>query len=221
MEITLTKLLKLITSNLLLVILCAVLGAFAGLGYTTFFVKESYSTTIKLMVISPDKEIGDIASQRRAVNSYIAILDSRDFYTSVAERTGLNYSAQQIESMMEYTSDVNSEAFSVEITAGTSGECQIVATTLQEMVPEKINGMFVNATLNIVEHAYTPIKSPSHRTRNTILGLIVGGVLCVGVLLIRDMLDVRIKSEEDLTQRYSVMLLGSIPDFVTVKSNKK
>lgn len=220
MEITLSKLLKLVTTHLLIIALCGVLGAFAGLGYTTFFVDESYSSTIKLMVISPDKEITDIASQRRAVNSYIAMLDSRDFYAEVAEQTGMNVSGSYIGSMLDYESDSESEAFSVTITAPTATECQIVAATFQEMVPQKISNAFLDATLNIVEHAYAPVRSGSNRNRNMALGLFVGCALCVGILLIRDLLDVRVKSEEDLAQRYTVPVLGCVPDFVSSGSTK-
>ena len=55
-------------------------------------------------------------------------------------------------------------------------------------------------------------SSPS-TSKNTVIGLLVGLVLAVIVNLLRELLDTRIKNEEDLSRRYDIPILGVIPDF--------
>ena len=57
-------------------------------------------------------------------------------------------------------------------------------------------------------------SSPSF-TKNTIFGALIGAVLAVGVIVLQMLMDVRIKSEDDLAKISQMPVLGSIPDFTS------
>ena len=49
--------------------------------------------------------------------------------------------------------------------------------------------------------------------KKSILGFIAGGVIAVAYIIFRDLLDVRVKTSEELTVRYNIPVLGTIPEF--------
>ena len=53
--------------------------------------------------------------------------------------------------------------------------------------------------------------------KNCLLGAVAGLLIAAAYVILRDLLDVRIKSAEELSQRYDVPVLGSIPAFTTGK----
>lgn len=63
----------------------------------------------------------------------------------------------------------------------------------------------------------TPV-SP-HTKRNTALGLVVGILLGVGLILLLEQLDTRIKDEEDLEGAYDLPILAKVPHSKTSKPN--
>ena len=56
------------------------------------------------------------------------------------------------------------------------------------------------------------LYSPSYQ-RNTLLGGAIGIMLAVAFVTLSFLLDVRIKDEEDLTQLFTIPVLGQIPSF--------
>jgi len=68
-----------------------------------------------------------------------------------------------------------------------------------------------------LEEAETP-KTPSSPNirRNTIIGVLAGGVLMVIVVVIVEILDDRVKKPEDIEETLGMTLLGVIPDMSKV-----
>ena len=55
---------------------------------------------------------------------------------------------------------------------------------------------------------------------NTILGNILGFLLAIAISIIQKLIDVNVKDEEELSSKYSIPILGSIPCFDKVSTDK-
>lgn len=79
--------------------------------------------------------------------------------------------------------------------------------------------------VDIVDRAVVPGSPVSpDRTRNLLLGILLGGVVGLGVIVLRDMLDVRVRTPEDLRKRGFVSLTEIAPmepELKRMKSNGK
>lgn len=84
-------------------------------------------------------------------------------------------------------------------------------TTSQRLSQTKIEGQSEQSDVAILNPAVAPISPSSPRPLlNTIVGLFLGGLLGLGVGLLKEMLDRRVRSDSDLSDLTGVPLLGSI-----------
>ena len=94
-----------------------------------------------------------------------------------------------------------------------------IAHQMEESVPEQMeetNNGLVQTTVE--DKAIKPNTAEGRGyLKNCLLGAVAGLLIAAAYVILRDLLDVRIKSAEELSQRYDVPVLGSIPAFTTGK----
>ena len=97
-----------------------------------------------------------------------------------------------------------------------------IANAVAEVAPGEIESFVEGSSTKIVDYAKVPESpySPSYR-KNIMLGAAVGVVLIVAILTVRDLLDVRIKREEDLLEISDLPVLGRIPVFTSGKGQRR
>ncbi len=68
--------------------------------------------------------------------------------------------------------------------------------------------------MKIVADAQVPAGkfSPNIR-RNVLICALLGFVLCAAVIIIRDLLDTRIKDQKELSEYFGLPIIGTIPNF--------
>lgn len=223
MEINFSKIFKIIVSRLLIIVLTAVLFGAAGYAITVYTVKPSYSSGMKLMVISPDgvNTYNEISTMRRMVNTYVELLDSRDFYEIIKEKSGLSYAPQTLKSMITYTTKDESEAFNVSVVAPTKEECAKLIETLDKQSQEYIGKKYSQLTITAVESPSEPVEKSNGLVRNVILMFIGGFVVATLLFTAINEFDVRVHSEEELTEHYDLPILGVVPNFEVKKRRVK
>ena len=98
---------------------------------------------------------------------------------------------------------------------------QTIATLKAQGREKEIESVILGSSAKVVQHA-TVAGAPysPNKTRQAALFAIIGAVLAVAFVLIREFMDVRIKSEEDLAEICDAPILGYIPDLGAESSTK-
>ena len=70
------------------------------------------------------------------------------------------------------------------------------------------------SSMKIVVYPTLPTRPnyPSKR-RNTALGMLLGAFLMIAYLAIRELLDTRVRSEQELEEKFGIPIIGTIPNF--------
>lgn len=203
---------------ILISILCAAIS-FAG---TYFLITPQYESSALFYVnnnslslgdASLSIDSGDISASKSLVNSYIVILKSRETINDVIEHAQVNRSYVELKDMITATSVNNTEIFEVVVTSPSPTEAQKIAMAITEVLPDRIGGIIEGTSAKIVDYAVVPSSpsSPSY-TVNVIVGFLIGLVLSVGIVLVQEIFDVRIRTEEDLAEISQMPILASVPD---------
>lgn len=186
--------------------------------YSTYVVQPQY-TSIGTMVVNNKQSrettainINDINASQKLVNTYAIILKSTAFVNRVKEKIDLNYSVSQIKNMATYSSVNNTEVLAVAIVSGNPEHSAIIAEAILDLATEEIVKYAEVGSVKILDHANLPVSPSSPNIPlNTLIGILLGAVLSVLLIFILEMLDTRIKSADDLGNRYNLPVLGVIP----------
>lgn len=216
-ELDLRKLIHILLTRWWVIVSTLFLGALSAFLITFFLIEPVYSAKATLYVYNTDKRdstitTSDISVSKTLVDTYIIILKSDAVLRDVAEEVDLGYSAEQIRKMINANSVNNTEIFQVVVNNTNPEHAQIIANTLVEIGPPEIIRVVQAGSVEVIDYAVLPTEpsSPS-LTRNTAVGALLGVVLSVMAVLVFEMLDTRIKTEDDLTEQFNVPVIGVIP----------
>lgn len=229
-EIDLLKLVKDLLHRAWAVILAAVICAAGAFSYTQFRITPMYQSTALMYVnnstvslsngfsISP----GELAAAQSLVETYKVILTSRNTLNEVIRRANLNYTYEQLKSMVSASAINETEVFNVNVVNADPEKAELIANTIAEVLPEKIADIVDGSSVRIVDYAVVPSHSISPNvTKNTAMGLLLGAFASAAVIVLISLMDTTIESEEYLTQNFEVPVLSVIPEFSSAKKSSK
>ena len=217
-EIDILHILQVVWSRIWIILLVCVLAGGIALGYAWFMVTPTYASSIQLYVNnqypdSPGYSSSQVTASRDLVGTYIAILESHRVLDEVLEKSDLKYSYAQLRSMVTAAAVNETEVFTVTVTSTKPEHSYQLANTLAEVLPGHISDIVVGSSVRVVDHAVqnnNPV-APSY-PRYGLLGVLAGLALSLTVVIVVDIMDTRVHSEEYLSTAYKeVPLLAVIP----------
>lgn len=218
-EISLQEIFMILWNKVWVIILCTLIGGVAAFGISAFVLDPTYTSRVSMYVNSNTERentianLNDINASQKLVSTYIEILKSDNVLSKVITETGFTYTPEQIRKMLTASAVNGTEIFEVKITTEDANEAAVIANTIAAVAPEEIIRVVKAGSVELIDEA-VPATSPSSPNvlLNTIIGLMLGGVLSVLGVLVAEMLDNRIKTEDDLKKGYDFPILGTIPD---------
>lgn len=218
-EISLQEIFMILWNKVWVIILCTLIGGVAAFGISAFVLDPTYTSRVSMYVNSNTERentiasLNDINASQKLVSTYIEILKSDNVLSKVITETGFNYTTEQIRKMLTASAVNGTEIFEVRITTKDANEAADIANTIAAVAPEEIIRVVKAGSVELIDEA-VPATSPSSPNvlLNTIIGLMLGGVLSVLGVLVTEMLDNRIKHEDDLKKAFDFPILGTIPD---------
>lgn len=212
------------------IILTAILVAAMALGYAKLFVTPKYSASIRLYTNNIYEEskgeiqAGQLTAAAYLAEAYMIILEGKPVLNEVLKATNLQdkYTTAQLHDMVTATAINQTEIFQVTVTCDDSKEAAVVANAFAEVLPKKLPDVVEGSDVRLVDYAVESknVVSPEY-DKVMILGAVVGALLALVALLLREFLDDSIDSEEYLTTIYEeIPLLAVIPDAQEPKGKK-
>ena len=232
-EFNIQELLYAVLNKIWLIILAAAVCGAGMYIYTAKAITPMYRTSVTMYVNNSTKFLDsdvqtdyiastDLSTSERLVATYITILESntvlQDVSIAVQETTGKRVSPGEIRSAMSAGSINETEVFRVSISHSDPAMAQAIANAIADAAPAALANIVEGSSTKVVDRASLPAAPyyPS-TTRNAFLGILIGGFLAVAVVAVTVLMDVRVRSEEDLSRLSDAPVLGVIPDFDVVE----
>lgn len=225
-EIDLRRVLKALWKKAWLVVLAGVILAMAGFAYAYFFITPLYAANVKMYVNNsfsdePGVSSSQISAAQNLAHTYMTILVSRNVLDDVAEQSGLPYTATQIRNMTDAVALNSTELFQVTVTCDNYKHAAIIANTIADVLPGKVEEIVTGTSVRVVDRAVeNAARVDAGYTRYGVIGGAVGVVLTILVIAVADIMDTTIVSETYLTTVYGeTPLLAVIPGIDDPKSS--
>lgn len=229
MEVDLQKLMLTYLRNIWLIVLAAIIVGAGALWYTKNYVVPQYRSNVTIYVNNyrQDAQVeyisgSNLQAAQKLVNTYIAIIQSDTVLTRVVENSDLGYTVEQIRGKITTSQIGETEMFRVYITDPDPAMAAAVANAIATEALSAIEEFVEGSSAKVIDYA-KPASSPHspNYSKNTMTGAVIGAIVAVVILTLRYLLDVRLKTSEDLEQLFSAPVLGQIPSFVSPDVKKK
>ncbi|WP_214852169.1 Wzz/FepE/Etk N-terminal domain-containing protein [Exiguobacterium sp. s130] len=196
-----------------------IVAALISFAVSTFLINPTYQADTQILV-TPKKQENEVidASQVQSsvtlVNTYRVIIKSPAILEKVQkEVSNAPTNLTTLNNMITVESEQNSQVINVSVqstdAALASNIANSIANVFSEDIPELMNVDNVKV-LSVSGIPTTPV-SPNILL-NTAIAAVVGFLLGVGLAFLREVLDRRIRTEEQVQQILDLPVLGSIPD---------
>lgn len=235
-QIDLGRIFSLLLKRWWTILICLIVGAGMGFGIAKITYKPTYQSTATYLLTynsggtTVSSMTQDISFIKTIMGSCVTIVQQPTFMRELEEKVNssedsqgsLDYiTAGQLSSYIAYSYNATNASITVSVTTEDADKSYRIISSLIEdnYMPDYIKEVYKlgetdSLLFSLINVPVTP-SAPVYNASTTKYA-IVGGIglvfLCVIVWAIVAIVDTRIKSEEDLTNRYNIPVLGTIPD---------
>lgn len=215
-EIDLVELFYVFLNRIWLLVICMAIGGAAAFAWTACFIKPVYKTSAEIYVVSASNNsvvnLTDLQIGNTVKTDYMELMLSRPVLEKVIESLNVNKTVSQIRSMVSITNKTDTRILQI---AATSTDPQLATDVANELATQSIlllPEIMENEPPNLVSTALFPTApaGPSI-VKNTLLGAILGFVLCGAVLVVIFLSDRSFKGADDMQKYFGMMPLAVVP----------
>lgn len=224
-EIDLKELFTLFWNRRMEILLITLIAMVVGVAYSYFLVKPVYnaSTTLVLAQTSStadNKNDGAITQSDLALNSklvatYSELIKSKSVLRQVVDNfKEEDLDEEKIKKNVSVQSVNDTEVIKITVKNADPNLAAQIANKISEVFTEKVVEIYNISNVNIIDRA-EPEENPSNinHIKDIIIFAFIGAVIAVGFVLILNMLDTTIKTEQDIENISGLIVLSSIPDY--------
>ena len=224
-EIDLTELLYRLLENWKYIILAALIGAVLAAVYTFSLVTPQYTATAKLYVVNTSNSVVDLSALQigtQLADDYKEVFSNWHVHERVIEELDLPYSYKELNKMVSVTNTDSQRILHIKVESASPDEAKTLADTYARVAQEFIAEKMDMNRPNIFEEALKPTAPSSpNKTKNIILGFVLGGILAAAIVIIQFVLDDRIRNEEDISKYVELPVLGVMPAAEGIKTKER
>lgn len=228
-DISLIYLLGLAWKRIWALITAMVVFAAAAFCYCQFAAEPRYTATASILatngaivdqssnnqILSEDSvKSTDISASLTLANTIVEILKTPDAYMELADTLGGDYTYSNLKSMITVERrDTNNLFIDITVKAGDGAQAQKLANEFAKLSCSYVLD-FIPSVKAMVVSTSTSFTKVYPRTL-TVTGIsgIVGAIVAFVIAFIADSLNQSIRGEDEFISKYSLPLLGSVPDF--------
>lgn len=161
---------------------------------------------------------GSLGAQQK-VQSYAQLVKSRDIAQQVIDKTGIGMSSAEVVESISASADNKTVLLTVTARDAAPEQALRLAEGYGAVLPDVINRLETPdgggdslAKLTVVNPPTLPISPESPKiVQNIVVGLVLGMLVGVGIALMFNAMDRRVKSQEQIEKLSSAPVVGSIP----------
>ena len=220
-EVDIVTLLWALWDRVWLILLAALAAGIVCFVWARFFVTPTYEASV-LMYVNNTQDASkpisnsELSAAQSLVDTYVVILNSRTTTEQVRTVSGVSYSDRELQKMISAQAVNSTEVFRITVTSTDPQEAMDIANTVARVLPSRISDVVEGSSVRVVDYAQLPTaQAAPNVARCTVLGILLGIVVMCMLVVLRELFDNQIRSEDDLLEAYpQIPVLGVIPELM-------
>ena len=200
---------------LVLIILAAVVTG--GEIYTNLFKTPMYNSSTNVVLISESnnsKQItyNDVTLSNNLVKTYSEIVKSRNVIEKVKENLELEESYEQLAAKVSVSSVTSTQLITIKVSDKDADRAETITNEIGSVFKEEIKNIYGIDNVQIVDKAVAA-NSPYNISvvKETIIYIVAGLILGIGIGTILYMLDKTVKDTETVENKLGLTVVGVVP----------
>ena len=196
------------------ILLTALVGAAIAAVIVYKFVTPIYQATSKIYIVGSDTtiQLSDLQIGSNLAADYQEVFKNWHVHELVDKRLNLDYSYSKLAGMISVTNPANTHVLYVNAKSPDPYEAKMIADAYAQVAREFIATKMDMREPNIFEEAQLPTAPVSpQKTRDIVIGFLLGALLAAAIITIKFLSDDRILSSEDVAKVGGLSTLGMIP----------
>ncbi len=221
-EISLKRLMEIFMASISFIVVVTLVVGIVAFVYSETMIVPEYESTVTLLVNNDSGQQGDkiqgadITASKMLVETYIIIIKSDTVLSRVCQELEKEdiqgYTPKTLRNVLTASAKNDTEIFDVTIRGVDPEQTFVIANIIADVAPPIIQDLLEASSVRVVDYATKGIRVSPNIQRNTIIGLFIGLLLSCGFVVLREVFDMRVKSEEDLERWFGLPILGVVPD---------
>lgn len=230
-QIDIKRMIEVVLDRIVSILVITIVFGLAAYALSEFFFVKKYESSVTLVVnnevaqedLDPSKPTetktysSDITASQLLVPTCIEIIKSdailEQVATEIKNKTQEKFSVWDIKKMLTVEEIPNTYIVRIEILNNDRVMAREIADSIGRTTETKMQNYIPRSSIKVVDWAKLSSNPASPNVRNnTILGALLGFVLSISFILLKEIFDVRVKSADDLVARFELPVLGAIPE---------
>lgn len=200
----------------LLIFSSAFIGTLIATFVTFFYLTSIYSASTQILVTqandSKNVQSSEVQANIQMVNTYSIILKSKDLMKEIAKDYP-KYTANEISKNLIVTSDSNSQVINVTVKNQYPRVAVAIANDITDKFIKESKDLIKTNEVSVLSRAYIEDSEhpsgPNHQI-HLVIGLLAGLFLAFIIIVLKEMFDTTLKTEESIEKILQLPILGTI-----------
>ena len=225
-EIDLRALLYMLWSRLWLILSLGIMGACLAAVISQNILVPQYSASTQIYILNKQDQsavtYNDLQSGAQLTKDYMQLIKSRTVLKQAIADLNLELTPEQLASKIDVSAVSETRIITITLTDADPYKAAEMANRIREISSKQIQEVMDIEAVSLVDAADIPSSptSPDFR-KNILLGGLAMSAITIFCLILVFLLNDKIKTSEDVGEKLSLNVLGSIPQFNRKNRKKK
>lgn len=217
--IDLLEVLEVVRQHVLIIVLVTVLAAAVGFGVSRFLLVPQYEASALMIVNTRQDATANVTSDQitsatKLVSTYSIIIKSDTVLQQVINNLGLTLTYEQLHERVSVSAVDDTQVMKITVQSDNPEWARQVCEQITAISPDVILESVEAGSVKLISQASVdPDPVSPNVMRNTAVAALLGLVVSVGIVILREMLDNRIKTEDDVRKYLDLPVVGVIPNY--------
>lgn len=214
--IDLMRLLFALKKRIWLILAVGLIFAFGAAAYTRFLVTPVYTSSSTMLVLTKETTLASVADLQlgtQLTKDYSVLIQSRPVLEETIDNLGLDMTYQSLRGSISVSNPEDTRILSISVNSSDPEMAKTIVDELASVSSAYIGDKMEVTPPKIIEEGEVPTykTSPSMR-RNTMMGFLAGAALVCAVVVVLELLNDSIYTEEDVEKYLGLSTFAMVPD---------
>ncbi|WP_415363322.1 Capsular polysaccharide biosynthesis protein capA [Mammaliicoccus lentus] len=216
--IDLSKLFAILKKNIKYLIILPIAFLVLSMVITFIFMTPKYSASTQVLLNQKEMDsqmmAQEVQSNLQLVNTYTEIIKSPRILDKVSKNLKGRYSSEEISSMLTVSNQAESQILNIAVENKNRETASKVANEIATVFSKDVSKIMNVDNVSILSKADNNGNKVSPKPLiNAVVGIFLGIIVALIIIFLKEILDKRIKTEEDVEEILNLPVLGVIQRF--------